>query len=97
MRLMGTGLSEMKSSCLKFGLTPPVIETTEDNFKITFYLLSDGLENKEEVLGKVLAHEKRKSYAGMSEDDDETSSRTPEARKSSFLYAEGPEDSEIKK
>ncbi len=77
MRLMGTGIFEMKSSCLNFGLTPPVIETTQDNFKITFYPLSDGRKDKEEVLGKILAHEKRKSYAGMSEDDDLTSSRTP--------------------
>lgn len=97
MRLMGTGISEMKSACLKFGLIPPVIETTEDKFKITFYLLSDGRGNKEELFGKVLAHEKQKSYADTSDAADETSSRTPEVRKTSFLYAEGPEDSEIKK
>ena len=97
MRLMGTGIPEMKSLCTEFGLFPPVIEATREDFKITFHLSLDDCTENEELSGKTLAHEHLKSYADISERVAEGASHTSGTRRPSMMPAEGSGDSVSKK
>lgn len=97
MKLMGTGIPEMKSACTEFGLFPPVIEATREDFKITFYQSLDSHTDDEELSGKTLAHENDESYASLSENVDGGALRASGTGRPSMLPAEGTGDSASKK
>lgn len=93
MRLMGTGIPKMRSLCTEFGIHPPMIEATGEDFKITFHLSLDDCTENEELSGKTLAHKYGKSYTEIGEDVAEKASHTSGTIRPSMLPAEGSGDS----